>query len=275
MTVFIVVEKLQYGIALNKRKEEVLIDKLCEPLIETINESKTTRFETELKTEEETSFIKCYRNNRHLKYENGFKDVQFVGVLDGYNSKIEKILSPTYKNNVDEFLARKNSISVYLNLKKFKSGPEHFINYIKKLSLCHEWSALFEMCDRKDAYDDYLEQNLQYYDVLKQNLKEGDSVLILDPGLWLLPGLLEKENISCTTVFQIPIPRYEFFRCLYNNQTILRSLNKSKLIFQNKKEELTFRYVCEMNFPNFQQKRLETAVVPLSTNLFVEEVENE
>ncbi|KRH94665.1 Trehalose-6-phosphate synthase component TPS1 subunit [Pseudoloma neurophilia] len=271
MTVYIVVNKLFHGIAIDKNKDEMVIEQLCKPLVKSLNDSKVSKFEAMTEQEGDVSFIKCYKGQKFHRFESCFgKDVKYVGVLENYNEKIGNLLNDTYKKSIKAFLDRKQSIPVFLDDKNFNQKPGVFTDYIVKLSQCREWDALFDIKDRKSAYQDYKSFNLQYYQVLMNILRKGDKIIIMDPDLWLLPELLKNEPISISTVLQIPFPRYEFFRCLYKREEILGSLIKSKLIFQNQEESDLVKKICLITFANFEEKNVRAVVVPLTTNITME-----
>lgn len=271
MTVFIVANKLPYGIAIDQNRDEVISEQLCKPLIETLNDSKIGRFETLSQEDSNISFIKCYKSIKYSKFEHFFENVQFVGILDNYDKNIGELLTGLYKSNMKNFLRRKNCIPVFLDESDFNHKPGLYTDYIMKLSQCKGWDALFSIQNRKEIYQDYKNLNVQFYQVLRENMSKGDKIIIMDPDLWLLPGLLKEDPVACSVVFQIQFPPYEFFRCLYRNHDILLSLLESQLVFQIEKEEDVVRQIYEIFFQNFDQKKLITSIVPLVTHISLEQ----
>lgn len=266
MTVYVIMSSLDYGITTDKNKNDAITEKLNEPLLETLSTSKTSKLENLKKNNHDISFIKCYRNPKYLNFMSNFKNVNFVGVLDNYNKKIEKILSDDNRKKMVDFLKKKNNIPIFIDYSKFHYKIGLFANYIEKLSLGHEWDVLFEKFDRKKSFQDYYNYNKAYYETLKEIILEGDSIVITDPGLWLLPSFFNMK-IDISVVFLNSFPKYEFFRCLYSNKKIFKSLLKTKLIFQNKDEERVFRNIADLLFPNFDQSSLSTRIVSLVSDI--------
>lgn len=267
MTVFIVAQKLPYGIAIDKNRDEVISEQLCKPLITTLNDSKMGRFESISQEGSDISFIKCYKSIKYSRFEHCFENVHFVGILDNYNKNISNILTDSYQENIKSFLKRKNCIPIFLDESDFHDEPGLYKDYILKLSQCKGWDALFNIQNRNEIYQDYQKLNLQFYQVLKENIEKTDKIIIMDPDLWLLPGLFKEDNVACSVVFQIQFPPFEFFRCLYRNREILLSLLESQLVFQVEKEEENVRQIYELFFRNFDQDRLVSAIVPLITHI--------
>lgn len=263
MKTYIISKSICYGITADQDKESAIMDQICTPLLDNTNQAKVSKLERIKNKKNEVGFLKCYKNPGWSKFESDFENVKYVGVLDNYDKKIAEILNDEHKENITKFLHNKNTIPIFPNYSDYKYEPGNFTEHIKKLIYCREWDAIFDEKDSEKMYDDYLQYCHDYKKILINIVQSGDKLIIMDPDLWLLPSILEIDDVHFSVILQLPFLAYEFFRCLYRNNDILQSLLKCHIILQNEKEEKNLRRICDLTFINFNQKDLNTSVVPL------------